>query len=257
MNNLTKFFSVCIALSLSSLTFAAATLTNQEKVSSAFKNIERSFADADRYETIIMDEKFIASKDVFSPKYFKSTEMLTANFPFKANEKFLEVGCGIGVAAVIAAKNHHNKVIALDINPVAVKLTTENAAKHGVARLVEARESNVFSKLADNEKFDTIFWDLPYVYTESNQEKDLTLLQRSVSDPGYRHIEMFLAQAPLHLNANGRIIVGFGSNGDLERFMALANKHQYNMNRIYEGFNPYREGITYQLYLLTPKTEMA
>lgn len=257
MNNITKLFTVCIALTLSTSTFAAAALTNQEKVTSAFKNIERNYSDASRYETVIMDETFIASKDVFSPKYFKSTEMLTSNFPFKADEKFLEVGCGIGVAAVIAAKNHHNKVVALDINPIAVKLTTENAAKHGVTRLVEARESNVFSQLADNEKFDTIFWDLPYVYTDPKEEKKLTLLQKSVSDPGYRHIEMFLAQAPLHLNTNGRIIVGFGSNGDLERFMALANKHHYNMNRIYEGFNPYREGISYQLYLLSPKSEIA
>ena len=252
MNNLIKLTTVCIALSLTSVCFAAEKLTNQEKVASSFKNIERNSSDNDVYETNVLNEPFLASKDVFSPKYFKSTEMLTSNFPFKANEKFLEVGCGIGVAAILAAKNHHNQVVALDINPTAVKLTTENAAKHGVTKLVEARQSDVFSKLAATEKFDTIFWDLPYVYTEANQEQELTLLQRSVSDPGYRHIEMFLADAPKYLKPAGRIIVGFGSNGDLERFSALVKKNHFAMSKIYEGFNPYREGITYQLYLLEP-----
>lgn len=76
------------------------------------------------------------------------------------------------------------------------------------------------------------------------------MLQRSVSDPGYRHIELFLAQAPNHIKENGRIIVGFGRNGDYEKFSALVHKHHYKMKKIYEGYNPYRDGITYQLYAL-------
>jgi methylase of polypeptide subunit release factors len=231
-------------------TFALA-LNNQEKVESAFKNLERNHADQAVYEINVMNEPFFASKDVFSPKYFKSTEMLTSNFPFRKNEKFLEIGCGVGVAAIIAAKHYQNHVVAVDINPHAVELTTENATKHGVQKLVDVRQSNVFSSVKPTEKFDTIYWDLPYVFTEAKEDKNLTMLQRSVSDPGYRNIEAFLSNAGNHISKNGRIIVGFGSNGDLERFTALVQKHHYQMKKIYEGFNPYREGITYQLYELT------
>lgn len=75
-------------------------------------------------------------------------------------------------------------------------------------------------------------------------------MQIIVSDPGYEHINIFLKEARSHLNTNGRIIIGFGSNGDYERFEKLAGSYNYSLEKIYEGFNPYREGIKYQLIQL-------
>lgn len=244
----------CIYLCLAAFsTTSFAAMSNQDKVISAFKNLERNKADDSVYEISVMNETFLASNDVFSPKYFKSTEMLTSHFPFKPDEKFLEVGCGVGVASILAAKKHHNRVVAVDINPIAVKIAANNTLKHGMQSQVDVRYSNVFSNIHSDEKFDTIFWDLPYVYTDPSEDKNLNMLQRSVSDPGYRHIELFLAKARHHIESNGRIIVGFGSNGDYERFAYLVHKYHYKMKKIYEGYNPYREGISYQLYALDPK----
>ncbi|MEJ8574272.1 50S ribosomal protein L11 methyltransferase [Microbaculum marinum] len=50
----------------------------------------------------------------------------------------LDVGCGTGVLAIAAAKLLRVPVAATDIDPIAVALTRENAAKNGVAALVRA-----------------------------------------------------------------------------------------------------------------------
>lgn len=53
----------------------------------------------------------------------------------------LDVGSGSGVLAVAAAKLGAGRVVAVDIDPTARRATTDNAARNGVADLVEVTES--------------------------------------------------------------------------------------------------------------------
>ncbi|MCA1674388.1 MAG: 50S ribosomal protein L11 methyltransferase, partial [Actinobacteria bacterium] len=48
------------------------------------------------------------------------------------NHRLLEMGCGAGVAWVLAAQHGCDRVVALDINPAAVENTRRNAARYGV-----------------------------------------------------------------------------------------------------------------------------
>jgi ribosomal protein L11 methyltransferase len=50
----------------------------------------------------------------------------------------LDVGCGTGLLAIGAAKLWKRRVLASDIDPVAVDVTRENARSNGVASLVQA-----------------------------------------------------------------------------------------------------------------------
>ena len=59
---------------------------------------------------------------VFSPKYFTCSEILARNFPYNEGEDFLEVGCGVGVISTFAALKGAQSVLALDINPRAVRV---------------------------------------------------------------------------------------------------------------------------------------
>jgi ribosomal protein L11 methyltransferase len=62
----------------------------------------------------------------------------------------LDLGCGSGILAIAAAKLGATRVLALDIDPNAVRAARENAAANGVAPLVEVREGT----LGDDERFD-------------------------------------------------------------------------------------------------------
>ncbi len=59
---------------------------------------------------------------------------------------FVDVGCGSGVLAIVAAKLGFDPVVALDYDPAAVAATEENAGRNGVvleARLFDLRREQV------------------------------------------------------------------------------------------------------------------
>lgn len=53
-----------------------------------------------------------------------------------ARRKVLDLGCGSGVLAMAAAKLWRHKVTASDIDPLAVRVTRENAARNGLTALL-------------------------------------------------------------------------------------------------------------------------
>jgi hypothetical protein len=69
-----------------------------------------------------------------------------------------------GASAVIAihsAWKGARKVVALDINPNAVRATNQNARKYGLASVIDARVSDVFSVLNFNEEIINTISALP------------------------------------------------------------------------------------------------
>ena len=58
-------------------------------------------------------------------------------------DAILDVGCGSGILAIAAAKLGATRVLALDIDPNAVRAARQNAAANGVAHSVEVREGTV------------------------------------------------------------------------------------------------------------------
>ncbi len=222
----------------------------EEKLANSRNRLEQNASESTPYQVIIRGYSYWADPQVFSPKYFKSTETQTYALPFRKGERFLEVGTGVGVTAIVAARDHGNQVVALDINPVAIELTRKNAKANGVT--VDVRTSNVFSALNSTETFDTIYWDLPYVYAPSERECSSMLL-KAVCDPGYTAIDKFLQKVRKHLKPNGRIILGFGSNGDEVRFNRMLDKYGFRKVQINDQFFDIRGGMHYYLYQIVEK----
>ena len=93
---------------------------------------------------------------VFSPKFFSSTDVFSEIFPYRRGDHLLEIGCGCGATAVLAALKGATEVVAVDINPHAVKNTRANVRLHDVDALVDVRESDVFSALRPDERFRSV-----------------------------------------------------------------------------------------------------
>lgn len=56
----------------------------------------------------------------------------------KRPRNVLDLGTGTGVLAIALAKRLRRKILATDIDPIAVRVTTENATLNGVSRHIEA-----------------------------------------------------------------------------------------------------------------------
>ncbi len=78
----------------------------------------------------------------FGTGHHETTALCLTALSLIAREKrctrVLDVGCGTGVLAIAAAKLWKRRVLATDIDPVAVDVTRENARTNGVSPLISA-----------------------------------------------------------------------------------------------------------------------
>jgi ribosomal protein L11 methyltransferase len=81
-------------------------------------------------------------------------EATEALMPALQGAHVLDLGCGSGILAIGAAKLGAGSVRALDTDPMAVRITLENAAANGVAHLISAAVGSLEQLLANGERFD-------------------------------------------------------------------------------------------------------
>ena len=100
---------------------------------------------------------FTADTGVFSARKMDTgTDILLRNIP-ALKGSLLDMGCGCGCIGIVLAKAYGLDLTQADINPRAVRLTIENAAKNGVVSRVV--QSDLFSKI--QEDFDTVVINPP------------------------------------------------------------------------------------------------
>ena len=169
--------------------------------------LRRSEKEKKKYFIKINNKRFVVYPNVFSPKYFKDTKFFAKEIKINKGDEFLEVGCGTGIISIFAALKGAKRVIAIDINPSAVKNTKENIKLHKLSNKIKALYGNVYNPLK-NERFDVIFWNTPFAYTGNRKT---TILERAVIDPNYQSTKKFIRGAKKHLKKDGKLIIGFSS----------------------------------------------
>lgn len=179
----------------------------------------QSEQEPDAYPGTVLGRAFTFGKGVFSPKYFADTEFFAAALHVRPGERFLEIGPGAG--PIVVTKALEGAVAtAVDINPRAIELTSLNAAQHNVS--VEVYVDDMFAPfVGTGRRFDTIFWNHPFGYVPA--ESTLSLIERSVWDPGYRGLRRYITEGRHYLAAGGRLLLGFSETlGDPEGLREIA-----------------------------------
>lgn len=141
----------------------------------------------------------------------------------RPGDRVLDMGTGCGVNGILAARAGA-EVLALDVNPEAVRAARENARRNGVADRFEVRLSDVFDAvdLATDGPFDVVVFDPPFRWF---QPRDL--LEMATADPGYRALNRFIREARPYLSNRGRLLVFFGSSGDLGYLQRLVAGEEF------------------------------
>lgn len=174
----------------------------------------------DVYTFDYADLTFIGLNTVFSPPIFEDSYFFSEALEIKSGEKFLEVGCGTGIISVLKAIGGAH-VTACDINSTALKNTRINAILHDVDSTVKTVHSDVFDNIDDLLSFDIIFWNMPFIYTDTPIDDELDAACFSYK---YDSIRRFLAQAETLIKANSRVLFGFsrdsGNFEDLKRIVS-------------------------------------
>ena len=125
------------------------------------------------------------SRDADDPADYVATYTPTARVldsltPRPRVDRFLDVGTGSGIHALLAAQ-HARQVIATDVNPRAIAYTELNAALNGLHN-IECRQGSLFEPV-EGETFDLITCNAPYVVPRASLglPRQRVLRRRSVA----------------------------------------------------------------------------
>ena len=103
--------------------------------------------------------EFCTSSGIFSKERIdKGTLVLAENMVIDKNAKVLDIGCGIGILGIIAAKLFNADAVMSDINKRAVMLAKMNAKLNNVK--AEIYQGNLYEKIK-NDDFDVILSNPP------------------------------------------------------------------------------------------------
>lgn len=102
---------------------------------------------------------FYTASGVFSKeKIDKGTLILSENMIVNKNDKVLDIGCGIGIIGIVAARLFDAKTVMSDVNKRAVMLAKKNVELNNVK--AEVRQGNLYENVKGND-FDVILSNPP------------------------------------------------------------------------------------------------
>ena len=121
----------------------------------------------------------------------------------RAGERVLEIGSGVGLAAVLAARAGA-RVIATDIRPESVAYTRDNAERNHVA--IDVRLGDGYEPVAGL-RFDLICASPPQMPTPPHRERDDAEAAADNGGPdGWALLDRLIREAPAHLAPGGRFL---------------------------------------------------
>jgi release factor glutamine methyltransferase len=181
-----------------------------------------------RGKVTVQGEQYTVRSDVFNPKLFITTTLLASALRITGEDSVLDMGTGSGFLAVAAAKRAR-KVVAVDINPAAVRCAEENARIHGVLGRVSVLQGDLFLPLQDGARFTVILFNPPYLDGPVQ-----TTIDFAIRDPGKRVVGRFLKEAGGYLAPGGYILMAYSSIADPETVLELAGQSGFEYRVVKE-----------------------
>ena len=154
---------------------------------------------------------------------------LVESYTINKGDSVLDVCTGSGQLAVISAYKGAERIVALDINPEAVRTARENAARHGFSGTINVRLSDMFDALSPNEQFDVITGNLPFQKKEAHDFVDAAFW-----DTDLRGHQKFFGGVNEHLKQNGRVYLSQANFGAIEEMKAMATEQGFRVKQIGE-----------------------
>lgn len=137
----------------------------------------------------------------------------------RGDDRVLDMGTGSGVNAILAATKASD-IVAVDINPRAVEAAQHNTEVNGVADRIQVLSSDVFSNV--DGRFDLIIFDPPFRWFAPRDQFEVAM-----TDENYRAMTAFFGEVRDHLTPSGRMLIFFGTSGDLGYLELLADQQGF------------------------------
>ncbi len=147
---------------------------------------------------------FDINDNVYEPA--EDSFLFADNLHVAAGEAVLDLGTGSGILAVSAAKQGGN-VLAVDVNPYAVRYAKTNAKLNGVGDKIGFIQTDLFAALTERVRFDVVLFNAPYLPSEAGE--DATWIGKSWAGgvDGRVIVDRFINMVPAYLKPSGRVLL--------------------------------------------------
>jgi release factor glutamine methyltransferase len=161
---------------------------------------------------------FAVPRQVFNPKLYLTSKFMARHMEVRPGDDVLDVGTGSGVLAVVAGETAR-RVVAVDIDPVAVECARASVQRNGMEKVVRVAQSDLFAALPPDARFNIILFSPPYFEGAIRSAFDHALY-----DPQKALATRFFARAGRHLKPGGYVQMVYSSAAQPERALKAAGR---------------------------------
>ncbi len=150
------------------------------------------------------DLRLLISRNVYEPA--EDTFLAADNLIVTRNDRVLDMGTGSGILALLAAERAR-QVVAVDINPHAVRCARKNAEANQLPDKIDIRRGDLFQPIRKNEKFSLIIFNAPYLPSIPIEMRSWQCRAWAGGPTGRLFIDRFIDAVPCYLEKKGRILL--------------------------------------------------
>ena len=190
-------------------------------------NLGCRLAGKNRYDDFRLERvhgaPFLVIPSVFNPKVPRTGEFFAAQIDstlVNRDAVVLDMGTGSGVCAVFAAR-YARRVVAVDINPAAVRCAAINTLLNDLENKVDVRQGDLFAPVR-GERFDLVFFNPPFLRAAARDQRDRAWRSSDVA-------ERFAAGLAAHLKPGGAALVLLSTFGDGAAFLREFHDHGFEI----------------------------
>ena len=186
----------------------------------------------------IAGRPFLLLPEVQNPVVFRSgaffAEMLAKCDAPLPGARALDLGTGSGICAIFAAQGGY-EVVAVDLNPKAVRCARMNAILNQLEGSITVRYGDLFAPVL-GEKFDLVLFNPPFFRGEPKDLFDMSWRSADV-------FERFAAGLQDALTSDGRALILLSTDGEAEAMLAALKAHHFHID-VFARRNFYNEVMT-------------